>query len=78
MSQNTYDGGANLDKTLGISGEINSRYQCNALLGIDRVDDAAWQKRLSDVLNAKVELLKIIPHTLLYAHFLTLLFKKLG
>ncbi|UWF55257.1 hypothetical protein [Chlamydia psittaci] len=58
MSQNTYDGGANLDKTLGISGEINSRYQCNALLGIDRVDDAAWQKRLSDVLNAKVELLK--------------------
>ncbi|SGA03933.1 transmembrane protein [Chlamydia abortus] len=58
MSQNVYDGGATLDKNIGLSGEMHSRYQCNALLGVDGVDDAAWQKRLSDVLNAKVELLK--------------------
>ncbi|SYX09084.1 hypothetical protein C834K_0634 [Chlamydia poikilotherma] len=58
MHQNSFDGGASLDQNLGLSGEINSRYQCEALLGVDNVNDAAWQKRLTDVLNAKVELLK--------------------
>ncbi|WP_366223887.1 hypothetical protein [Chlamydia buteonis] len=58
MRKNVYDGGATLDKNIGLSGEINSRYQCNALLGIDDIDDTAWKKRLSDVLNTKVELLK--------------------
>ncbi|MEF9497036.1 hypothetical protein [Chlamydia sp. 04-14] len=58
MHQNSFDGGASLDQSLGLSGEINSRYQCEALLGVDNVNNAAWQKRLTDVLNAKVELLK--------------------
>ncbi|AAP05358.1 membrane protein [Chlamydia caviae] len=56
--QNSFDGGASLDQSLGLAGEINSRYQCEALLGVDRVDNTVWEKRLTDVLNAKVELLK--------------------
>ncbi|WP_375793505.1 hypothetical protein O1W69_05275 [Chlamydia sp. 12-01] len=58
MHQASNDGGVALDRNLGLAGEINSRYQCEALLGIDSVNSAAWQKCLTEVLQAKVELLK--------------------
>ncbi|BAE81160.1 myosin heavy chain major plasmodial [Chlamydia felis Fe/C-56] len=61
VHQHTYDGGAAIDKSLGLSGDLNSRYQCEALIGIDSVQDSVWQKRLEEVLKAKVELLKSTP-----------------
>ncbi|WP_348662676.1 hypothetical protein [Chlamydia vaughanii] len=58
LNQIPYDGGAALDQKLDLSGEMNSRYQCDALLGIGSANEASWQKRVSEVLNAKTELLK--------------------
>ncbi|VVT42863.1 hypothetical protein BOKEGFJH_00384 [Chlamydia avium] len=53
------DGGASLDDKLGLLGEINSRYQCEAVAGIDNQDqEVTWNKCLSEVLKAKAELLK--------------------
>lgn len=55
----SFDGGASLDETLNLFGEVNSRYQCEAALGISGQDrDVVWKKCLAEVVNAKAELFK--------------------
>lgn len=55
----SFDGGASLDETLGLFGEMNSRYQCEAAMGISSQDrDVAWKKCLAEVVRAKAELFK--------------------
>ncbi|EPP34312.1 hypothetical protein CP10139811_0228 [Chlamydia ibidis] len=54
----TFDGGISLDEKLNLSGELNSRYQVEALFGIDSSEDAEWKKFIASVSNAKIGLLQ--------------------
>lgn len=55
-----YDGGVSLDRSLNLSGEINTRYQCDALLGIGSREEE-WRRIFSDVVKAKSALFSEAP-----------------